>query len=47
MSMEQFVNALIDRLDDDGEDCIHDCDNCPYFEIVDCRCLLFDDDEEE
>lgn len=22
--------------------CIHDCDNCPYFEIVDCQCLLND-----
>ena len=26
--------------------CIHNCDCCPYFEIVDCVCLLYDCDNE-
>lgn len=37
-------DMVVENLDDW---CIHDCHNCPYFEIVDCKCILDVDDDEE
>lgn len=42
--MENERDMAVENLDDW---CIHDCHNCPYFEIVDCMCFLYDNNDDE
>lgn len=36
---EYMIDDYMENLNDW---CIHDCDNCPYFDIIECECEIMD-----